>query len=77
MRLKGGGLPEDMPDNFNLLDIGHIYGRPYRQANTLIITLPKRYEQYKQEILDVINKYRVAEDYPILFFEDEEGDGEY
>ena len=77
MRLRGGGLPEDMPDNFNLLDIGHIYGRPYRQANTLIITLPKRYEQYKQEILDVINKYRVAEDYPILFFEDEEGDGEY
>jgi hypothetical protein len=76
MRLKGGGLPEDMPDNFNLLDIGHIYGRPYRQANTLIITLPKKYEQYKDEILKVINKYKVAEDYPILFFEDDEMDGE-
>ena len=76
MRLKGGGLPEDMPDNFNLLDIGHIYGRPYRQANTLIITLPKKYEQYKDEILAVINKYKVAEDYPILFFEDDEMDGE-
>ena len=76
MRLKGGGLPEDLPDNFNLLDIGHIYGRPYRQANTLIITLPKKYEQYKDEILKVINKYKVAEDYPILFFEDDEMDGE-
>ena len=76
MRLKGGGLPEDMPDNFNLLDIGHIYGRPYRQANTLVITLPKKYEQYKDEILAVINKYKVAEDYPILFFEDDEMDGE-
>jgi hypothetical protein len=76
MRLKGGGLPEDMPDNFNLLDIGHIYGRPYRQSNTLIITLPKKYEPYKNEILEVINKYKVAEDYPVLFFEDDEMDGE-
>jgi hypothetical protein len=76
MRLKGGGLPEDMPDNFNLLDIGHIYGRPYRQANTLVITLPKKYEPYKNEILEVINKYKVAEDYPVLFFEDDETDGE-
>ena len=72
MRLKGGGLPEDMPDYFYLLDIGHIYGRPYRQANTLVITLPKKYDQYKDEILDVINKYNVAEDYPVLLFEDDD-----
>ena len=76
MRLRGGGLPEDMPDNFNLLDIGHIYGRPYRQANTLVITLPKKYEEYKNEILEVIDKYKVAEDYTVLFFEDDEMDGE-
>ena len=74
MRLKGGGLPEDMPDNFNLLDIGHIYGRPYRQANILVITLPKKYEPYKKEILDIVEKYKVAEDYTILFFEDEDGE---
>ena len=74
MRLKGGGLPEDMPDNFNLLDIGHIYGRPYRQANTLVITLPKKYEPYKKEILNIVEKYKVAEDYTILFFEDEDGE---
>ncbi len=76
MRLRGGGLPEDMPDNFNLLDIGHIYGRPYRQANTLVITLPKKYEEYKEQILEVIDKYKVAEDYTVLFFEDDETDGE-
>ncbi len=76
MRVRGGGLPEDMPDNFNLLDIGHIYGRPYRQANTLVFTLPKKYEIYKDEILEVINKYKVAEDYTVLFFEDDEMDGE-
>ena len=76
MRLKGGGLPEDMPDNFNLLDIGHIYGRPYRQANTLVITLPKKYEEHKDIILEVIDKYKVAEDFAVLFFEDDETDGE-
>ena len=70
MRLKGGGLPEDMPDNFNVLDIGHIYCRPYRQANTLVITLPKKYEIYKDKIQEVINKYKVAEDYSAIYFED-------
>lgn len=76
MRIRGGGLPEDMPDNFNLLDIGHIYGRPYRKANTLVFTLPKKYEIYKDEILKAIDKYKVAEDYVAIFFEDQETDGE-
>ena len=76
MRVRGGGLPEDMPDNFNLLDIGHIYGRPYRQANTLVFTLPKKYEIYKDEIFKAIEKYKVAEDYVAIFFEDQETDGE-
>lgn len=76
LRIRGGGLPEDMPDNFNLLDIGHIYGRPYRKANTLVFTLPKKYEIYKDEILEAINKYKVAEDYVAIFFEDQETDGE-
>lgn len=72
MRQLGGGLPEDMPDNYNLLDIGHINGRPYRQACTLVFTLPKKYEKYKAEILAAINKYRNAEEYPVIFFEDKE-----
>lgn len=74
MRQLGGGLPEDLPDNYNLLDIGHINGRPYRDAATLIITLPKRYEKYKDEIEEAINEYKVGEDYCALFFKDKEGE---
>jgi hypothetical protein len=72
MRQLGGGLVEDTIDDFELLDIGHINGRPYRKGNTLIVTLPKKYEPYKDMILNAINKYKVGEDYPIVFFEDEE-----
>ena len=53
-----------------------LLSKGYVTPNTLVITLPKKYEQYKDEILAVINKYKVAEDYPILFFEDDETDGE-
>lgn len=72
IRQLGGGLPEGEPDNYNLFDIGHINGRPYRQAGTLIITLPSRYKEYEDRIMNVVKKYMVAEDYPVIFFEDEE-----
>lgn len=72
MRQLGGGLPEDMPDNYNLLDIGHINGRPYRAAGTLVITMPKKYEPYKDKIMAAIHKYKNAEEYPVIFFEDKE-----
>ena len=72
MRQLGGGLIKEAKDDYDLLDIGHINGRPYRQSNTLIITMPKKYEPYKDKIQAAINKYKVAEDYLVLFFEDEE-----
>jgi hypothetical protein len=72
MRQLGGGLPEDRPDNYNLLDIGHIHGRPYRATGTIVFTMPKKYEQHKDLILSAINKYRGAEEYPVIFFEDME-----
>ena len=72
IRQLGGGLPEGEPDNYNLFDIGHINGRPYRQAGTLIITLPSRYKEHEERIMNIVKKYMVAEDYPVIFFEDEE-----
>ena len=70
MRQLGGGLKYDAKEDYNLLDIGHIDGRPYRQADTLIITMPKKYEPYKQQILDAIDKYKIGESYSVIFFED-------
>ena len=72
MRQLGGGLPEDEPDNFNLLDIGHVNGRPYRRASTIIISLPTKYEKLENEILAAVNKYISAEEFPIIIFEDKE-----
>lgn len=71
MRQLGGGVPEDEEDNYNCFDIGHIFGRPYRKGGTLIVRLPKSLEKYKERIEESIKRYCVAEEYPIVIFEEE------
>lgn len=71
MRQRGGGLPEGEKDNYDCFDIGHIYGRPYRKGGTLIITLPKRLKQHEDIIKNVVKQYSVAENYPIIIFEED------
>lgn len=70
MRQLGGGLVEDEPDNYNLMDIGHVNGRPYRKAGTLVFTMPTKYKEYEDIILKAINKYISASDIPVILFED-------
>lgn len=70
MRQLGGGLVEDEADNYNLMDIGHINGRPYRKAGTLVFTFPTKYKEYEDIILKAINKYISASDIPVILFED-------
>ena len=74
MRQLGGGLSEDEPDDFELLDIGHINGRPYRVAGALVLTMPTKYSSHDEYIQKVINKYKTAEDYIAVFYKDEEDD---
>lgn len=69
MRVLGGGLPEDWPDDYSLLDVGHINGRPYRLGGTLVITLPKRLEPHKDKIEEAVKQHMQSGDYPILLFE--------
>ena len=72
MRKLGGGLPEDMEDNYELMDIGHINGRPFRPNSTVVFTLPKKFKQHEELIRNAIFKYISAEEYPVIFFENEE-----
>lgn len=72
MRQLGGGLSEQAPDNYNLMDIGHINGRPYRPTGTVVFTLPSKYKEYEEIILKAIKKYIGASDMPVIFFEDKE-----
>ena len=74
MRQLGGGLSEEEPDNFELVDIGHINGRPYRVAGALVLTMPTKYKEYEPYIQKAIEKYKTAEDYVAVFFEDKEDD---
>ena len=74
MRQRGGGLKEDEPDNYNLLDIGTVQGRPYRKACTTVMTLPTKLEKHRELIEKAINKYKAAEDYVVIIFEDKEMD---
>jgi hypothetical protein len=71
IRIMGGGLPKVLPDDYNMIDIGNINGRPYRVGSTSIIRLPKKYEPYKEKILDAINMHAASGDYPLLVFEKE------
>lgn len=71
MRQRGGGLPESEKDNYNCFDIGHIYGRPYRKGGSLIITLPKKLKPFKDRIEETVKQYCIAEEYPIILFEEE------
>ena len=70
MRQLGGGLKEDAADNYNLMDKGHINGRPYRPAGTVVFTLPTKYKEYENLIEKAIKKYIGASDVPVIFFED-------
>jgi hypothetical protein len=71
MRQRGGGLPKDAEDNFDCFDIGNINGRPYREAGTLIITLPKYLEENKDIVMNIVKQYMVADDYPIIIFKED------
>lgn len=71
MRQRGGGLPQGEKDNYDCVDIGHLFGRPYRKAGTLIITLPKRLEPHKEIIETTVKQYCVAEEYPIILFKED------
>lgn len=69
LRTAGGGLPYNDPDNYNLIDIGNIYGRPYRVGSTIIIKMPKKYEIYRDRIESAVKQHISACEYPIVIFE--------
>lgn len=74
IRIKGGGLPESYGDDYDMLDIGNPYGRPYRKGSTLIFRLPKNLIQYKDKIEEEVKKHIVADNI-VKFIYDKEEDG--
>ena len=69
VRTPGGGLPAMEQDVYSLMDIGNVYGRPYRVGSTLIIRLPYRLKPYEDKIMNAVKQHIVAGEYPVLIFE--------
>lgn len=67
-RIKGGGLPSGEPDDYDLIDVGNIYGRLYRLGGTFIIKLPKRLKEHKNKLEPEVRKHATAGDYPVFLY---------
>jgi len=77
VRIMGGGLPEQLADDYNMMDIGNLNGRPYRLGSTNIIRLPLAYQKYKNDIESAVNLHAASGEYNIIVFDDrdrKEGD---
>lgn len=72
VRQFGGGLPEKMEANYNLFDVGHIKGRPYRRGGTMIIELPKRLKKFEPLVRNAIERHIVSGEHYILVYEEQE-----
>lgn len=68
-RISGGGLPEAMQDNYDLLDIGNLYGRLFRAGTSLIIRLPSYLEKYDSYIKDAIERWKNATTYIVIHYD--------
>lgn len=71
MRQRGGGLKKDTKDNYDCFDIGHIYGKQYRKAGSIIITLPSYLKEHKEMVFNIVEQYTLAGDCPIILFEED------
>ena len=68
----GGGLPEDQADDYNMLDIGYVKGRPYRIGGTLIVRLPRILRPYSSRIAKELEKHVAGGTYTVIIFEGDE-----
>lgn len=69
LRAMGGGLPAGMLDDYGLLDIGHVNGRPYRVGSSVVIRLPATLKPYEKEIRAAVDKHQSGADYAVYVFE--------
>ena len=67
-RIIGGGSSKF--DNYEYIDTGNILGRPYRIGTSVVITLPKKYENYRDQLQEQIDKHISSSEAAVLLFKD-------
>lgn len=68
VRIIGGGSSKY--NNYDYIDTGNIHGRPYRVGTSMVITLPKRYEPYRDQLQKQIDKHISSAEAAIIIFKD-------
>lgn len=68
VRVIGGGSSKY--NNYDYIDTGNIHGRPYRVGTSMVITLPKRYELYRDQLQKQIDKHISSAEAAIIIFKD-------
>lgn len=68
VRVIGGGSSKY--NNYDYIDTGNIHGRPYRVGTSMVITLPKRYEPYRDQLQKQIDKHISSAEAAIIIFKD-------
>ena len=69
VRRLGGGEASEIP-NYEMIDTGNRYGRPYRYGCPMIIQLPGRFKPMKEQIRSEVDKHIASGDYPIILYEE-------
>lgn len=67
-RIYGGG-EIDANDNYEMIDTGCLYGRPYRLGSIMIVKIPAIYQKLEKEIKAELTKHVSSGDYFLLVFE--------
>lgn len=69
VRQPGGGEASAIP-NYEMIDTGNRYGRPYRYGGPMIIELPERFRPMNDQIRSEVDKHIASGDYPIILYKD-------
>ena len=69
VRSPGGGEMSATP-NYEMIDTGNLYGRPYRYGCPMIIEVPSRLKSLDKEIKSEVEKHISSGDYPIIVYKD-------
>lgn len=72
VRVYGGGLPKKIENDYDMMDIGNLYGRMYRKGNTLIIRLPDYLAPYDKYIKQSIEAWKNASTLVIIHYDNTE-----
>ena len=69
VRKLGGGEASTVP-NYEMIDTGNRYGRPYRYGCPMLIELPARFQPMDEQIQSEVKKHIASGDYPIILYKD-------